>query len=52
MSYPFNFKLFRFIPLHLAVDTQKDWMELVSVADSLENERNLRVHSEKPFHEL
>ena len=52
MSYPFNFHILCFIQLHLEVETQKDWMELGSVADSLENERNLKVHIEKPFHEL
>ena len=43
MSYPFNFHILCFIQLHLEVETQKVWMELVSVADSLENEQNLRA---------
>ena len=52
MSYPLNFHILCFIQLHLEVEAQKDWMGLVSVADSLENERNLKAQSEKPFHEL
>ena len=52
MSYPFTFHILCFIQLHFEVETQEDWMELVSVAVSLGNEQNLKVHSEKPFHEI
>ena len=52
MSYPFTYHILCFIQLHFEVETQEDWMELVSVVVSLGNERNLKVHSEKPFHEL
>ena len=52
MSYTLNFQILCFIQLYLEVETQKDWMGLVSVVDSPENERNLKAHIDNPFHEL